>query len=112
MSLKKPPAGGHRRKCDDANKQDITPLVLTNEARNLLSKDWNDFENDNPISITELAQYRLATLGYDIGSKFISGWGTSYTYPKWVVVNNGKNIYRKHCTSDGLTHRTAWYKRF
>jgi len=62
-------------------KQDITPLVLTNEARNLLSKDWNDFENVNPITITELAQYRLATLGYDIGSKFISGWGTSYTYP-------------------------------
>ena len=62
-------------------KQDITPLVLTNEARNLLSKDWNDFENVNPITITELAQYRLATLGYDIGSKYISGWGTSYTYP-------------------------------
>lgn len=62
-------------------KQDITPLVLTNEARNLLSKDWNDFDNTNPITIDELAQYRLATLGYDIGSKFISGWGTSYTYP-------------------------------
>lgn len=62
-------------------KQDITPLVLTNEERNLLSKDWNDFENVNPITITELAQYRLATLGYDIGSKYISGWGTSYSYP-------------------------------
>ena len=62
-------------------KQDITPLVLTNEERNLLSKDWNDFENVNPVSINELAQYRLATLGYDIGSKFIEGWGTSYTYP-------------------------------
>ena len=56
-------------------------LHKENEARNLLSKDWNDFDNVNPISITELAQYRLATLGYDIGSKFIDGWGTSYTYP-------------------------------
>ena len=74
-------AGGTGENAMMLIKQDITPLVLTNEARNLLSKDWNDFENVNPVSITELAQYRLATLGYDIGSKFIEGWGTSYTYP-------------------------------
>ena len=77
-------------------KQDITPLVLTNEERNLLSKDWNDFENVNPITITELAQYRLATLGYDIGSKFISGWGTSYTYPSGWWDTNEKPISKTY----------------
>ncbi len=62
-------------------KQDITKLVLPNEARNLLSKDWKDFETNIPSSVDELAEYRLATLGYEIGSNFIEGWGTSYSYP-------------------------------
>ncbi len=62
-------------------KQDITKIVIPNEKRNLLSKDWQDFETDMPNTIDELAQYRLATIGYDIGSNFITGWGTSYEFP-------------------------------
>lgn len=62
-------------------KQDITKIVIPNEKRNLLSKDWQDFETNMPNTIDELAQYRLATIGYDIGSNFITGWGTSYEFP-------------------------------
>ncbi len=63
-------------------KQDITKLVKLNSERNLLSKDWKDFSNDNPpTNIDELSEYKLSTVGYDIGSKYITGWGTTYTYP-------------------------------
>lgn len=62
-------------------KQDITPLVLLNETRNLLSQDWDDFDDEAPKTIEELANYKLATVGYDIGSKYITGWGTKYSYP-------------------------------
>lgn len=66
-------------------KQDITKLVKLNSERNLLSKDWDNFENDNPpTNIDELAEYKLATVGYDIGSKYITGWGTKYTYPVYI----------------------------
>ena len=86
-------------------------MVLTNEERNLLSKDWNDFENVNPVSITELAQYRLATLGYDIGSKFIEGWGTSYTYPSgwWSTT---EKTYIENILRVMDLHRPTWHKRF
>lgn len=65
-------------------KQDITPLVKLNSERNILSKDFNDFENlEKTIdTIEEMAQYRVATIGYDIGSNIISGWGEKYTYMK------------------------------
>lgn len=65
-------------------KQDITPLVKLNSERNILSKDFNDFENlEKKIdTIEEMAQYRVATIGYDIGSNIISGWGEKYTYMK------------------------------
>lgn len=63
--------------------QDITPLVKLNSERQLLKKDWNEFENDFiPLNIEELAQYRMATIGYDIGSKYITGWGEKYSYIK------------------------------
>lgn len=62
-------------------KQDITPLVLLNETRNLLSQDWDEFGDTVPESIEDLASYKLATLGYDIGSKYIGGWGTKYDFP-------------------------------
>lgn len=68
-------------------KQDITKLVLQEEERALLSKDWNDFSNNKPQTIDEMAQYKLCTVGYTIGSNKIEGWGTSYEYPSgwWGV---------------------------
>lgn len=79
-------------------KQDITPLVKLNSERELLSKDWNDFEEVYPNAfpsngfnginnIEDIAQFKLCTVGYDIGSKYITGWGEKYTYPKgfWDV---------------------------
>lgn len=81
-------------------KQDITPLVKLNSERNLLSEDWNKFHNDfyseetktyrSPKSIDEIAKYKLCTVGYDIGSNFIGGWGTKYTFPKgwWDVTKS------------------------
>lgn len=63
-------------------KQDITPLVKLNTERNVLSKDWDDFETLTPYNMQDLAQYKLATIGYDIGSNHITGWGESYSYPK------------------------------
>ena len=63
-------------------KQDITSLVKMNSERNLLSQDWDDFTNEKPNNIEELSKYKLATVGYDIGSNYITGWGTQYTYPR------------------------------
>ena len=61
--------------------QDITPLVKLNSERQLLKKDWNEFENNYiPLSIEDISQYRVATIGYDIGSKYITGWGEKYNY--------------------------------
>lgn len=72
-------------------KQDISKLVLQNATRNLLSEDWQQF-GTNPPSTMEayyngstkvygLSDYKFCTVGYDIGSKYITGWGTTYTYP-------------------------------
>lgn len=65
-------------------KQDITPFILLNSARNVLSKDWSDFETEDPTSlpVDKITEYRLYTLGYDIGSNVITGWGEMYSYPK------------------------------
>ena len=63
-------------------KQDITQLVLLNSERNLLSKDYTQFNETAPVSMEEMATYQLCTLGYDIGSNYIEGWGTNYSYPK------------------------------
>ena len=65
-------------------KQDITPLVLLNSQRGLLSREWVDGANSQPANINDLAKYYYATVGYDIGSTTISGWGTSYTHPTAV----------------------------
>lgn len=62
-------------------KQDITPLVKLNSERNILPSDWYNFTEEPPKNIKELAKYKLATIGYDIGSNQVSGWGTKYTYP-------------------------------
>ncbi len=63
-------------------KQDITKLVKLNTERNLLSQDWEDLEvTKPPKSVDEMAQYKYCTVGYDIGSRYITGWGDIYTYP-------------------------------
>ena len=75
-------------------KQDITKLVLQEEARNLVSKDWNDFDNNRPQNIDDLAQYKLCTVSYTIGSNKIEGWGTSYEYPSgWWGVTTATKTY-------------------
>lgn len=80
-------------------KQDITPLVKLNAERSLLSSDWNDFTNKNtPTNIEEMAKYKICTVGYDIGSNKITGWGTKYTYPEywWERTKTYiQNIYEK-----------------
>lgn len=63
-------------------KQDITKLVKLKEEQATLSKDWNDFTNNPPSTIDEMAQYRLCTVDYEIGNNIIDGWGTQYSYPK------------------------------
>lgn len=70
-------------------KQDITPLVLLNQTRDVLSLDWNDFSENKPVSIEDAAKYKLCTVGYDIGSRYIRGWGTKYSYPRgwWDVTS-------------------------
>ena len=74
-------------------KQDITPLVKLNSERNLLSQDWNDFISTKPSSIEEMKKYKLCTVGYDIGSKYITGWGTKYKYPKGWWKGDGTATY-------------------
>ena len=79
-------------------KQDITELVKLNSERNYLSLDWDDFNSNNPPkNIKELSKYRMATIGYDIGSNHITGWGEMYTFPKFVWDINRtyiENIFR------------------
>lgn len=62
-------------------KQDITPLVKLNSERNLLSTDWLDLAQTKPSNIEDASQYKLMTIGYDLGSNLITGWGTIYSYP-------------------------------
>lgn len=66
--------------------QDITPLVLQEEVRNALSRDWTDLNEldqaNAPKTIEELAQYKFATLGWQIGQTFIQGFGDTYSYPQ------------------------------
>ena len=62
-------------------KQDITKLVKLNSERNVLSEDIEDFNLTPKSSIDDMAKYKFATVGYDIGSNYIEGWGTKYSYP-------------------------------
>lgn len=80
-------------------KQDITPLVKLNSERNLLSQDWDTFTDTRPSSIEEMAKYKLCTVGYDIGSKYITGWGTKYKYPKGWWQGDGTATYIQNIAS-------------
>ena len=61
-------------------KQDITKLVKLDSERNLLSQDWETLKN--ATTVDELAKYKIATVGYSIGSNYITGWGERFSYPK------------------------------
>ena len=95
-------------------KQDITPLVLQNSVRNNLTSNWqiwinnpnddsfptHDFSNINytppafdgatdPSGKMQYAsQFKLCTVGYDIGSNKITGWGTKYEYLDFLWFKN------------------------
>jgi len=73
-------------------KQDITKLVLQNIVRNVLKTDWKTFNGGGRVpDIEVLCQYKMATIGYDIGSNQISGWGTIYSYPTILWFNEEKS---------------------
>ena len=81
-------------------KQDITPLIKLEQEKQTLSKDWNDFNQNEPSGIgviEEMAQYKLCTLSYSIGSNLITGWGTTYQYPIgwWTITKSYlENIFK------------------
>ena len=67
-------------------KQDISKLIKLNSERNVLSQDISEFneflgENFYKATIDDLAKYKMSTLGYDIGSNQITGWGEKFAYP-------------------------------
>lgn len=65
-------------------KQDISNLILQNAVRNALPADWTKLQKVDWKNITndQMSKYRLLTLGYDIGSNKITGWGEKYSYIK------------------------------
>lgn len=75
-------------------KQDITPLVLLNEQRNLLSENWNELENLNrvPSTVNDLAKFKYATIGYSIGDTKLRGWGTKYNHPMALFWDTTKTV--------------------
>ncbi len=79
-------------------KQDITKLVQLNTKRDLLSQDWDDLHNGKiPQNIDDMAKYKFCTVGYDIGSKYITGWGDMYSYPRFW--NDNKYTYIQNIAS-------------
>lgn len=71
-------------------KQDITKLVKLNQERDVLSQQWNEVVDGQPTTIDDLAKYKLCTVGYSIGSKYITGWGEETTYPKgFLLIETG-----------------------
>lgn len=74
-------------------KQDITPLVKLNSERNCLSEDTKAFNEEKNKTIETLSKYKLSTVGYDIGSNHIDGWGTVYNYPVNFFWQNETSSY-------------------
>ena len=72
--------------------QDITKLVKMNTE--VLSKDWNKF-NNNPISsMDDAAKFDFSTVKYSQGSRYITGWGEKYQYPvgEWLTSQTRTHI--------------------
>ena len=66
---------------------EIADLVLQNNVRNALSADWSTY----PQKIDErsdMSKYKVLTVGYDIGSNKITGWGTKYQYFTFLWFQN------------------------
>lgn len=72
-------------------KHDITSLVLTEEARNLLNPTTINTqlppipspsagENARREYLRQISQYQIMTLGFNRGSRNIAGWGYGYSY--------------------------------
>jgi hypothetical protein len=78
-------------------KQDITPLLVENSIRQNLSADFQDMVAQTERSLTAnnietLARYIYGTVGYNIGSKQISGFSEVYnqgsqTWLGWIEKN-------------------------
>lgn len=67
-------------------KQDISSLIKLNTERNVLSEQWAEFNKIKGVTLKDLEKYKFTTIGYDIGSKYISGWGqklTTYAVLNW-----------------------------
>ncbi len=73
-------------------KQDISSLVKLESERNLL---WQDpaLMAQSVSKIEDLAKFKLATIGYSIGSNSINGWGTVYSYPQSFFWQNKSASY-------------------
>lgn len=75
-------------------KHDISPLVKLNSERNLLSEDWYALgqATEKVNTVDGLSRFRYATVGYDIGSNYITGWGEKYSYPDSIFFKTTKTI--------------------
>ena len=74
-------------------KQDITPLIKLNSERNVLSENATMFGATPPTTIEGLSRYKFGTLGYDIGSQSIEGWGQKFYYPGHFFWQNEVKSY-------------------
>lgn len=88
-------------------RQNITPLVLQNTVRNTLPTDWKDWNENPPATVEEMAKHKLATIGYDIGSNQISGWGTTYTYPTILWFDETKSYIENLINQIGKLYPTG-----
>ena len=77
-------------------KYDITPLVKLNSERQMLSHDWTeiannktfeDYNKDGFLDINDFARYYFFTVGYNIGSTVISGWGETLNFSKEGILS-------------------------
>lgn len=71
-------------------KQNITPLIVLESKRNLLSVDWPTFNATTKYTVDDFAKYKFCTLGYSIGSKEISGFGSYLEYTENGLFNTKK----------------------
>lgn len=95
----------YKKSHDDPNKAvlakfDITPLVKLNSERQLLSHDWTglaendfiDYNGNGYIDINDFAKYYFFTIGYNIGSTSISGWGESLNFSKDGIISQRHSV--------------------